>query len=191
MSFNVAIATANHFGGLAAAAQREELMAGVVDEDARRKFWQSFMLPMLTESFLDSVINSPNHIMNFKIEGYDDPNKPASHAAVFQTFAHLCAPFKSIPARYVPWQFRFILHESIRDVLNTSHSTDKALSAEAFEKAGWYFWMTETGFCMYPKLQSDELSDISSMFSTWMKMRNEYVFTPQVSEVTETKKAAE
>ena len=174
MSFNVGseVATANHFGGLVSAVQREELRAGVIDEDARRKFWVYHMLPKLSEAFLDKVVEEK--FVLFSLEGLDEPNSPPSHVAALQSFAHLCAPLKSVSARHIPWQFRFVLSENTRTVLNSSHATDVALRNDVFEKAGWVFWIVDDGFCLAPKAMCDELSDINAVTSAWLKIRNEF-----------------
>lgn len=176
MSFNVGseIATANHFIGLASSAQREEVFQGVLDEDARRKFWVHHMLPKLNETFLGEVMKSEEKCVHFLLDGLDDPNMPPRHIAMFQSFAHLCVPLKSVSARHMPWQFRIILHKDTHPVLNSSLTTDVALRNDVFEKAGWIFWITDDGFCIAPKAMVDELSDISAMCSAWLKTRNEY-----------------
>ena len=175
MSFHVApIATANHFIGLASTAQREEVTAGVIDEDSRRNFWIKHMLPTLTEPFLDTVISSEHRCRHFTLEGLDDPNSPPKHIIAFQSFAHLCVPLRTVAARHMPWQFRVILHKDTRAVLATSYATDAALRSDVFEKAGWYFWITDTGFCIAPKPMCEELSDISAMHAAWLKTRNDF-----------------
>lgn len=180
MSFNVGveIAGANHFVGLVAGAQRAELHQAVIDEDSRRKFWLSHMLPMLTESFLDHVIEKP--YVRFHLPGLDDLNTLPRHTAVFQSFAHLCAPLASVPVSYVPWQFRFIL-DKCEWALNSSLATDNALRKDVFDKAGWVFWITSNGFCITPKTVCDKLSDISAMYTAWNRTRDELEFTPDVA----------
>lgn len=174
MSFNVGseIATANHFGGLVSAVQRDELRSGVIDEDARRKFWVYHMLPKLTEAFLDKVVEES--FVLFKLDGLDEPNSPPAHVAALQSFAHLCVPLKSVSARHIPWQFRFVLSKNMHTVLDSSHATDVALRTDVFEKAGWVFWIVDDGFCLAPKTMCDELSDITAMTSAWLKVRNEF-----------------
>jgi len=176
MSFNVGseIATANHFIGLASSAQRDEVFNGITDEDSRRKFWVYHMLPKLNESFLDDVMKSEEKCKHFLLDGLDDPNLPPRHFIMFQSFAHLCVPLKSVSARHMPWQFRIVLHKNTRAVLNSSHATDMALRNDVFDKAGWIFWITDDGFCIAPKAMIDELSDISAMYNAWLKTRNEY-----------------
>jgi hypothetical protein len=175
MSFNVGaqIATANHFIGLATAAQREEISQGIKDEDARRAFWVKFMLPKMTEAFLDEVIAKPEKRMQFMLDGFDDPNAPPAHTVAFQSFAHLCVPLRSVSSRFVPYQFRFILDKSVRDVLSSSLQTDNQLRKEVFDKAGWHFWITETGFCITPQTLVDELDDLAALRSAWLKTREE------------------
>lgn len=179
MSFNVGvqIATANHFIGLATAVQREEIRAGIADEDARRAFWVKFMLPKLTEAFLDQVINKPGG-MPFTLEGFDDPNAPPPHTVLFQSFAHLCTPLRSVASRFVPYQFRFVLCKSAREVLNTTLQTDNMLRKDVFDRGGWSFWITETGFCICPQTLVDELDDLAALRSAWLKTRDEYELAP-------------
>lgn len=180
MSFNVGseIATANHFVGLVGGQQRAEIHEGVVNEDNRRRFWISHMLPVLTEEFLDKVIAEP--YVRFRLHG-EDPNLKPRHTAIFQSFAYLCAPLPTIAARHMPWQFRFILAKDKRDVLDSSLATDNTLRSQVFDKAGWVFWITTEGFCLAPKTICEELSDISAMQSAWLKVRNDFEFSPPVA----------
>jgi len=176
MSFNVGsdIATANHFIGLAVGVQREEISQGVKDEDARRAFWVKFMLPKMTEAFLDEVIASPEKLMHFSLEGFDDENAPPSNIVLFQSFAHLCVPLRSVASRFVPYQFRFILNKNSRCVLSSSLQTDTMLRKDVFDKAGWTFWITETGFCIAPRSLVEELDDLAALRSAWMQTRDAY-----------------
>jgi hypothetical protein len=176
MSFNVGsnIATANHFIGLASTVGRELISAGISDEDSRRAFWVKFMLPKLTEAFLDEVIAKPEKCMHFQLDGFDDENSPPPHIVAFQSFAHLCVPLRSVSSRFVPYQFRFILSKSARAVLDTSLQTDNMLRKDVFDKAGWAFWITETGFCLAPQTIVDELDDLAALRTAWMKTRDEY-----------------
>jgi len=176
MSFNVgvSVATANHFIGLAADVHRELISTGISDEDARRSFWVKFMLPKLTEAFLDEVIAKPEKCMHFTLDGFDDPNAPPPHIVMFQSFAHLCVPLRSVSSRFVPYQFRFILCESARTVLNSSLHTDNMLRKDVFDKAGWEFWITDTGFCLSPQTIVNELNDIAALRAAWMKTREDF-----------------
>ena len=176
MSFNVGapIATANHFIGLATDVQRAQITAGIADEDARRAFWVKFMLPKMTEAFLDEVIATPEKCMHFTLDGFDDENAPPPHIVAFQSFAHLCVPLRSVSSRFVPYQFRFILHKSARAVLDSSLKTDNMLRRDVFDKAGWNFWLTDTGFCIAPQTIVDELDDLAALRSAWIATRNEF-----------------
>jgi hypothetical protein len=180
MSFNVGaeIATANHFVGLVGGHQRAEIHEGVVNEDNRRRFWISHMLPVLTEEFLDKVIGQP--YVRFRLHG-EDPNEKPRHTAIFQSFAYLCAPLPTLAARHMPWQFRFILAKDKRGVLESSLTTDNRLRSQVFDKAGWVFWITKDGFCLAPKTICEELSDISAMQSIWLKVRDDFEFTPEIA----------
>lgn len=184
MSFYVgpAFANANHFGGLAAECIRSETKGAVEDEDARREFWLKHMLPKITEPFLDSVVTSPKKFIKFSLESLDGPNAPEKHMVFFQTFAYVASSLKNVPIRNMPWQFRFIIHKDSRAVLDTAEATDRALRADVFERAGWYFWVTSTGFCIAPKALCDELSDISAMYASWIKVRDVFDI-PESSEV--------
>jgi len=182
MSLNVGsqIATANHFIGLATADQREEISQGIKDEDARRAFWVKFMLPKMTEAFLDEVIAKPEKYMYFTLDGFDPENCPPQHIVAFQSFAHLCVPLRSVASRFVPYQFRFILGKESRAVLSTSLQTDTQLRKEVFDKAGWNFWITETGFCIAPHSLVEELDDLASLRSAWMQTRDVYELPERV-----------
>lgn len=181
MSFNVGaeIATANHFIGLVNAHQRVEIHKEVQTEDDRRKFWVQYMLPKLTEQFLDKVIAKP--YVRFHLDGLDDPNSFPPHTVFLQSFSYLCAPLQNVSARHMPWQFRFIIDKERRGVLESSLATDVALRRDVFDKAGWVFWIVRDGFCLAPKTLCDELSDISCMMTAWLKVRDEYEFNPKVA----------
>ncbi len=176
MSFNVglSVATANHFIGLAADVARDQIASGIVDEDSRRAFWIKYMLPKLTEVFLDEVIKGTDKCVHFKLDGFDDANAPPEHILMFQSFAHLCVPLRSVSSRFVPYQFRFILSKSARPALASSLQTDNMLRKDIFDKAGWEFWITETGFCLAPQTIADELNDLAALRLAWMKTRDEY-----------------
>lgn len=176
MSFNVglSVATANHFIGLAADVHRELISSGIADEDSRRAFWIKYMLPKLTETFLDEVIAKPEKCMHFTLDGFDDENAPPQHIVMFQSFAHLCVPLRSVSSRFVPYQFRFILSKSARPALASSLHTDNMLRKDIFDKAGWEFWITETGFCLAPQTIVNELNDLAALRSAWVKTREEY-----------------
>ena len=180
MSFNVGaeIATANHFVGIVSGHQRAEIHEGVVKEDDRRRFWINQMLPLLTEKFMERVIAEP--YVRFHLPG-EDPNEKPRHTAVFQSFAYLCTPLPTVAARHMPWQFRFILARDKRGVLESSLATDNALRSQIFDKAGWVFWVTTDGFCLAPKTICDELSDISAMQSVWLRVRDNFEFSPQIA----------
>ena len=176
MSFHVGpIATANHFIGLAANIQRGEITEGIRAEDDRRQFWIRHMLPLLTEEFLDKVVASPATRCKFHLPGLDDINAEPKHMVVFQSFAHLAVPLKTLPTKQIPWQFRFILDESVCPVLYSSLQTNQSLRSEVFEKAGWVFWITKTGFCITPKYLCDELSDANAVYDAWLKTRNDAI----------------
>jgi len=110
--------------------------------------------------------------------GIDEPNSAPPHIAVFQSFAPLCAMLKTVSARHMPWQFRFIFGPTARSFLSSSQTTDNALRKDVFDKAGWEFWITETGFCLAPKNMMDELAELQLVYSTWLKMRDEFEFSP-------------
>jgi len=142
----------------------------------RRRFWVSHMLPKLTQDFLDKVVAKP--YVRFQLDGLDEPNSAPPHIAVFQSFAPICVPLKLVIARHMPWQFRFILGKSARSFLCSSLTTDNALRKDVFDKAGWEFWITESGFCLAPKAMVDELAELHIVYTTWIKTRDEFEFSP-------------
>jgi hypothetical protein len=163
-----------HFVGLAAAATGASLSAQIKDDDSRRLFWLQHVVPKLTEAFLEEVIRVKR--ARFIFPGLDVVHSPEDdshnpfHTAYYQDFPHLCASNR-IQARYVPWQFRFVFHPSLRTLLDSPNEYHDALGRDVFAKAGWSFWVTEDGFCMAPSWLDKELSDLAYVHSCWMEMR--------------------
>jgi len=163
-----------HFVGLAAAVTSASLSAQIKDDDSRRLFWLNHVVPVLTQQFLDELLRVKR--IRFNFTGLDVLSAPEGdahnpfHTAYYQDFPHFCASNR-IQARYVPWQFRFVLHPSLHSLLQSPDEYIAKLTKDIFEKSGWAFWIMDDGFCMAPLWLHQELSDLANVHYSWMEMR--------------------
>jgi hypothetical protein len=170
MSFHVEVGTANHLIGYVAETHREDVRKIALDEDARRTFWSRHMLPLMSDGFFSSVVTSPEKQRHFTLQGLDPQDVPPRHIIKYESFAHLAS--NAIPIESILWQFRVILAEDVRAVLDTTFETEMQLRRDVFDKAGWEFWVTKTGFCVAPKLRVDRIKDVVLMYTAWIKTRD-------------------
>jgi hypothetical protein len=166
-----------HFVGLASAVTAASLSEQIKDDDSRRIFWLKHVIPVLTQQFLDELLRKKR--IKFTFPGLDIVHSPEDEAddahnpfntAYYQDFPHYCASNR-IQARYVPWQFRFVLHPSLHPLLESPAEYLSSLSKDIFEKSGWSFCVMDDGFCMAPLWLDKELSDLSYVYLSWMEAR--------------------
>ena len=167
MSFNVTIPGANTFIGIVAEVTRKDIAIEVESSMLRTQFWSQYMLPKLTEEFISSVMKSEARAILFSlpIPGFED----VKHVIAFQHFAHLNTP--TLRATLIPWQLRVEIASPLRRLILSPYELEKKLAEKVFNKAGWKFYGTDTGFIIYPSVMFDEMSDTSAVFTAWMHTR--------------------
>jgi len=172
---NLVIANPNDFTGHTSSISRIAVMHSVKRGDAVRSLWINYILPQVTNTkFLDSVIGSSDFFKTFKLNvsaDFDDFNWSLhENVAAYQNLAQLTD--KNIPTRLVPWQIRFEFADAILPRIMTSSLDFHFEIGTLFEKAGWQYWRTETGFCVWPLWMYEELKSHSTLYQAWITMRD-------------------
>jgi len=167
---NVHITPANAFVGLAGDVNRVAVITNARRADKQRELWVRYVLPLVNEEFISSVIKSDAFCKIFKLDVPEEfdmsiPWKTFSHVAAFQNLSQFAD--SNVPLRLVPWQLRFEFAKEVHTrLLTTTLQFDKEVKAH-FRNCGWHFWTTRTGFCICPLNVYEELRSIVSTFSMW------------------------
>jgi hypothetical protein len=170
------IANPNDFAGVTSGINRIATMHAAKRGDAVRTLWIKHILPQATSTaFISSIMNSTDFFKMFTLDvpaDFDDsiPWNTFQHVAAYQNLAQLTD--KNIPTRLVPWQLRFeFAPQTLSRVLSASLDLHVEIGG-LFEKAGWEYWRTETGFCMAPLWLFSELKSLSTVYHAWQNMRD-------------------
>jgi hypothetical protein len=186
MSANVVMINADAYIGIVAAHARNVTTQSVKENDTRRLILIKLILPsIMKKDFIDRVITSQENFCKFSInlQGPNSPLLPSDldyldttdlspehqHTAYYQNFAQITD--SNIPVGMTPWQIRF---DFAKPILNTLLTLSPALAAEItsiFERNGWTFWLTDTGFTISPLNLYKNLKSVSDAFLTWMEIR--------------------
>lgn len=187
MSANVVMINADAYIGIVAAHARNVTTQSIKENDTRRLILVKLVLPsIMKKEFIDRVITSQENFCKFSIDvkGPNSPLLPSDleyldttdlspthhHTAYYQNFAHVAD--NNIQVGMTPWQIRFDFAKPILDVLL---SLSPALASEItsiFERNGWMFWLTDSGFTISPLNLYKNLKSISDAFLTWMEIRD-------------------
>lgn len=166
----------NDFAGVTSGINRIATLHAAKRGDAVRALWIKHILPQATSTaFMASIMNSSDFFKTFTLDvpsDFDDsiPWNTFQHVAAYQNLAQLTD--KNTPTRLVPWQLRFeFAPQTLSRILSESLELHVEISA-LFEKAGWEYWRTETGFCIAPLWLFSELKSLSTVYHAWQNMRD-------------------
>lgn len=175
MSLNLDITNLNKLTGVSIEKTGDASISHIRYNDKMRLLWKQILKPLTTESFIRSVIEHPDYAVKFSFdikeeEFWDFHWNKYVHVASYQNLSQTADP--TVPLRLVPWQIRFEFSPS---VLPTALMLPFAFKEELlceFENAGWTFWFTETGFCIAPLHLFREVRSISTMYESWVGLRD-------------------
>jgi hypothetical protein len=171
------IAAANYFTGMHSDVNRVASISNIRFEDKVRALWVKYMLPVVTKKdFIESVIKSQSFAKVFKFDVSEDfdvslPWNNLPHVVAYQNLNQIAD--RRIEQRMTPWQIRFEFHESTHSRL--VKGMYPALFAEIkdlFQKAGWCFWTTTTGFVIAPYELHQSLKAYAELYDAWLQMRD-------------------
>ena len=171
------IAAANYFTGMHADVNRVASISNIRFEDKVRALWVKYVLPVVTKkTFIESVIKSQSFAQVFKFEVPEDfdvslPWNKLAHVAAYQNLNQIAD--RRVEQRMTPWQIRIEFEESTHSRL--VKGMYPALFAEIkglFQKSGWQFWTTKTGFVITPYELYQDLLAYSALFDAWAQMRD-------------------
>lgn len=202
MSANVVMINADAYIGIVAAHARDVTTQSIKENDSRRLILVKLVLPaIMKKDFIDRVVTSKENFCKFVID-VKGPNSPLTaadldyldtsdldahlHTAYYQNFANVAD--NNIPVGMTPWQVRF---DFAKPILNILLALSPALAAEItsiFERNGWMFWLTDSGFTIAPLNLYKNLKSISDAFLTWMEIRDKPLsdVSPQFAPSVET-----
>jgi hypothetical protein len=152
---------------------RIALLHHVRREDTVRLVWIKNILPqIMNEAFLSSVMTCDDFFKTFRLQ-LDSDFEFLEHydcIAAYQNLSQLTD--KRIAARYVPWQLRFEFSPEILPYIMTTSFELHFEIGTLFEKNGWQYWRTETGFSIMPLNLYEELKSLSTLYHAWLGLRD-------------------
>jgi hypothetical protein len=171
---NLIIPSPNVFTGVSSTVSRVALLHHVRREDTVRIIWLKHILPqVMKEEFLNSVMTCDSFFKTFRLTDLDgDFHWLSQHdcVAAYQNLSQVTD--KHVPARYVPWQLRFEFSPAILPQIMTTSFELHFEIGTLFEKSGWQYWRTDTGFSIMPLSLYDELKSLSTVYHAWVNLRD-------------------